>query len=178
VRRLFGWMSGNETWTGSWGERVEALVEYLHGPEYQLRRRRNAADGENTDENAETFGIIASNVFRRRAPEDRKLGKATPSEETKEWKAVDQLPVKQDRRETRCCMCWVPALKPSYSLGLAYEPRLSLERCCTDCQQEEAEKRLRRREREDVVAAGHRRGQEHDEAIEAMRTLFGPLGHE
>lgn len=176
VRRLMGWMAGNETWTGSWGERVEALVEYLHGPEYQLRRgggggaggglRRPEEENEQEEENREIFeGVDVQDNRRRKArraaaaaaeDEDeeadgrrsrRGRGRRGADEdggERREWKAADQVPVRKDRRETRCCMCWVPTSKPLYTLGLAYESRLRLHRCCGECQEEEAQKRARR----------------------------------
>lgn len=168
VRRLLGWMSGNRAWAGTWGDRVEALVEYLHGPDYQLHSRRRGHD----DDDDLTGDIGAVTVWDHRSSKAKTEASgeqvAWQAQIQHEWKAVEQIPLKKDRRETRCTLCWVPTSRPSYTPGMAHELRLSLERCCEDCQVEAAEKqRKRRHRRSGGVDAGSA-----EEALEAVRELY------
>ena len=141
---------GTLSWEGSWEGRVEALVELLTG----TTAKQNASC-----EDLDTTVVDVTDV-----------------KET-EWKPLEQTPLKKDRREARCSICWVPTCsKKTFMLGLAYETKLPFERWCGDCQRENVKRDEKRRWRrgEDV---GHEvetiLETPDEEGLEDVRGLFG-----
>lgn len=64
------------------------------------------------------------------------------------WRAIDQIPLPENRRVSRCSSCWVPNCpRRTYMLGLAYERYLPQDRWCKGCQADFEARRARRRQR-------------------------------
>ena len=147
---------GSVSWEGSWEGRVEALVEYLNGKDVKGIEEKKDAD-----------------------EIEESMATATTGDE---WKALDQVPLKRDRREARCNSCWMPTCfrKTTYMLGMAYEKDLPFERWCEECKMEQREKAAKRKKRRKKrgVGVGDGGGNEGgedvdvDEALEALRLLF------
>ena len=68
------------------------------------------------------------------------------------WRALNQIPLPQSRREARCRDCWAPNCR-TYILGLAYERPLGRERWCAGCQHEHDLRHARRQERMTTITA-------------------------
>ena len=149
-------------WEGSWEGRVEALVEFL----------QNGTTKDNSS-------------YERLAPVDGDQdGNGKGKEKEGEWRPLDQLPLKKDRREARCSLCWVPTCRrKTFMLGLAYETQLPFERWCGECQKEEVERKEKRRWRSgDSRKSRGKSGfeekepdvllQEEQEVLEGIRGLF------
>jgi len=63
------------------------------------------------------------------------------------WRAIDQLPLSRDRREARCCGCWIPNCpRRTYMLGMVYEGSLPKERWCKSCREEHDQRNAKRGE--------------------------------
>lgn len=64
------------------------------------------------------------------------------------WKALDQIPPPEGRREARCGSCWIAsAPRRTYMHSFGFEGVLEKERWCTHCQQEQRSRHARREER-------------------------------
>jgi hypothetical protein len=140
--------TGSGRWQGTWCERVEALVEFLNSEDYQMRGRAVGTQSTSSRLSLPASGPSEDLNNDRQKGSQRALGQryhTTRISPAKEWKARDQIPLSDDRRETRCAMCWIPTCRRRrYMMGLAYDDRLELERCCQACQVEEKAKRERR----------------------------------
>lgn len=158
ARRYAGWLGSDVRWEGSWGERVELLVAHL---EFEQRRRAPREAG--------VFDGPTVEDHRKRTVRAEKTSPIL-AEGATEWKAIDQVPLKKDRREARCAMCWNPLCRRRwYFGGLVYGPKLSLEQCCESCQQEE---RLRLERGRDPRVDVEDRLREQEAALEALEGLF------
>ena len=66
---------------------------------------------------------------------------------TQPWRAIDQIPLPENRRVSRCSSCWVPNCpRRTYMLGLAYERYLPQDRWCKGCQADFEARRAKRRQ--------------------------------
>ncbi|RMZ91243.1 hypothetical protein DV736_g1541, partial [Chaetothyriales sp. CBS 134916] len=139
---------GSVSWEGSWEGRVEALVEHLNGKDIDAP----------PDEQEQNDKRAACEQLRH------------PPTQPGIWKALDQLPLKMNRREQRCSACWEPCLfrDPVYILGMAYAKPLSFDRWCQVCQQEQRDKAAKRQQ--NVV--NNNGIDTSEEIVESMRMLF------
>jgi hypothetical protein len=89
----------------------------------------------------------------------------TPTKD--EWRALDQVPLKKDRRIARCRLCWMPSCirKATYMAGMASETNLPFEHWCQDCQDEHTEQMKKRNKPMPDANVVH-------EAIEDLRLLY------
>ncbi|ETN40452.1 uncharacterized protein HMPREF1541_04729 [Cyphellophora europaea CBS 101466] len=172
LRRLLAWATGDSSRHVSWAERVEALVDFLqsdgdvHDPSWS------------DDANADADAVVVDVKDHRNRTDEKTANDAkrdlmgvAAAQTKKHWRPEHQMPRKNDRWETRCSMCWVPTSSPRYALGLAAcERRLSIDKCCEDCQEEDLRKMQRRKGLDHLLM----RERAEEDALEYLRELFVP----
>lgn len=165
-RRYAGLMGIDVRWRGSWAERVESLVDHL-----EHSRRRQARSTQTQADNSVVQDVPIHDTRKRPTqlltPEKRQNKNVIP-----EWRPTDQMPLRKDRRETRCSTCWTPSCRRRrYMGGLTYGLRLDLDKCCTDCQEEERLK-LARKGRLPTHLRHQIQDADRENALECLERLF------
>ncbi|EXJ83908.1 hypothetical protein A1O1_07537 [Capronia coronata CBS 617.96] len=116
----------NVTWTGSFSDRKAALIEW--------KESKGKSKSEPLSRGGYSHGSSGCN------------GSRTPQPDLP-WRAINQIPLPNNRRELRCSSCWVPNCpRRTYMLGLAYEGPLPMERWCEGCQRDYEERHARKEE--------------------------------
>ncbi|RMD40665.1 hypothetical protein DV735_g4457, partial [Chaetothyriales sp. CBS 134920] len=135
---------GKPKWEGSWEGRMAVLVDHLRG---------NDIDDSSVDGDDEYEPI---------PDEQLRYSPAQPGC----WKAIDQVPLRSNRREQRCSDCWEPCVfrDPFFLMSMAFTQPLPFDRWCQDCQDEQ---RVKIAKRQRPVAHG-----DGDQGVESVRQLF------
>ena len=168
IRRYTGIMGIDNRWDGSWGQRVESLVDHLEESyqrraalqQMELETQEEAMIAANTDNDSLVSYAPPGHRDVQQAAELGARADAAGSSATQicgqnqsslDWRPTDHnkfsLLRKKERMEVRCGICWTPSCRRRRYIGaLTYGMRLEFERCCDDCKIDDSLKRVKREE--------------------------------